>query len=76
MPSRPVRQAPPSPLDPGDTIEESVSASVKTGGSEVWVKVGATCKVRAGESADQAEARLNQFLNEKITERVNDIVNA
>ncbi len=76
MPPRPTRTAPPSPLDPGDTIEESVSASVKTGGSEVWVKVGATCKVRQGETADQAEARLNGFLTQKISERVNDIVNA
>lgn len=65
----------PEPTDPGDSIEVSVSAEVRTRrGGSVWVKAGLTSTHRASETSDEAYARVADFVIERVEELTDEFL--
>lgn len=61
------------PLDVGDTLSYSVSASVKSGGQEAWVKVEATTTVREDETAEETRYRISDFVHAQIADAIEEV---
>jgi hypothetical protein len=61
------------PLDVGDTLSYSVSASVKHSGQEAWVKVEATTTVHEGETAEETRYRVSDFVHAQIADAIEEI---
>jgi plastocyanin len=62
-------------LSPGDTLEFSISSSVRVKGQETWIKFGITTAVQPGETAEQANDRLNDLVVSGMTERIDNYIN-
>ena len=60
-------------LDTGDSLSYSVSASVKHGGQEAWVKIEATTTVREGETAEETRYRISDFVHQQIADAIEEI---
>lgn len=62
-----------SHLDTGDLIEYSVSAQIRTGGAEMWLKMGASTTVRESESATKAMQRLTTWVEDQLAEKISEL---
>lgn len=62
-------------LSPGDTIEFSLTAGFKSGGTDYWAKFGATTAVRPGESGKEADERLKNAVVDGLNAHVTEIIN-
>lgn len=61
-------------LSEGDSLEYSISASVRTKrGGEMWVKAGATTTIRAGETAVMAKDRLRGSVEFMIDQAAKEV---
>ena len=65
----------PRALDAGDAIEYGLTAAVRKGRSEFWVKVGVVGHLRPGETPRQANDRLAGVVHQTLDVRVNEIIN-
>ena len=61
-----------SALDEGDFIQVSTTTTIKVGGMETWVGVEARSKVRPGEDAEEARARVGDFVIQSVEDQIND----
>lgn len=62
-------------LSPGDTIEYSMTAEIKSARSgNWWLKVGGSTSIRDGESPDIAKKRLTDFVHSMMDERAQAII--
>ena len=68
----PVRKPP--LMSPGDNIGYSVSQEIPTKRSTTWVKCEGSTTIRAGETTNQAKARLVQFVNDWISGQISDLM--
>jgi len=60
-------------LNTGDSLSYSVSACVKHGGQEAWVKIEATTTVREGETAEEARYRISDFVHQQVADAIEEI---
>jgi len=58
----------PSPLDPGDRVTVSITHQLRINGDDSWVKLEHSSRVREGETAEQADARVFGYVNTTIVD--------
>ena len=63
-------------IDPGDSVEMSITHQIKIGRESAWIKTGIITKVREGESGEQASKRASDFVNKQVMEAIMDTVKA
>ena len=59
-----------SDLNEGDIVEFGVSHELKINGDASWVSFKAATKVRPGEHADEASARVNAYVQRSMSKAV------
>lgn len=57
-------------LDPGDSVMTTCTHEVTVDGEKSWIKHGAITKVRPGETAAEASARLSRFVTKGALKEV------
>lgn len=60
-------------LDEGDTIEHSLTVEANVKGNKIWLKTGATTKVRTGETPSGASKRLANFVSRRTSQQLKEI---
>lgn len=61
------------PLDEGDPVEYSLSASVRAGGGEAWIRFQATGRVRPGEDPDDAARRVSEWVDGLVVAKAEEL---
>lgn len=62
-----------SSLDEGDTIEHSLTVETNVMGNKIWLKTGATTKVRTGETPSGASKRLANFVSRRTSQQLQEL---
>lgn len=66
---------PPEPTDPGDRIEVSITAEVKTRrGTSFWAKVGLASEHRDNETSKEAYERVATFCIDRVDELTTEML--
>jgi hypothetical protein len=64
-----------SALSPGDTLEYSLTAEIKSPKTgNWWIKMGGSTTIRANESAPEAQKRLTEFVHNALDERAQELL--
>lgn len=60
-------------MNPGDRIEYSITAQVRVGNADMWLKTGVNIAVQEGESTGKAYKRATKFVEDALNAKVEEV---